>query len=305
MPTSSLPWPYRLYRPLHNQLTRLGAFSVLGRHPSVVVRNRLNRLLYRTVLRHEGHATVATKAGFQLCIPLFDQAAASILFEREYAPEEARTLLALAEDSDGAIDIGANLGYFSCLLLSAFRERPAFRVIAVEPNPDLCFLIRESFAANHVAPERSEILHAAVGDKQGQAFFVWERSLSSNAQIVSSPPSPSSHRQAVTDLITLDSILARYPSCRWLVKIDVEGAEMGVLQGGRSAFEQRCLFWCEISSPPAKIAEILKAHQYATLRHDGEALSLFASNRPKDVVFVPQERVASIQSLLRRASAER
>lgn len=121
------------------------------------------------------------------------------------------------------LDVGANDGYFTFGCAAAFRRLgKAGEIIAFEPQANQVALLRESLAASAIAgvgdpskAVRVEIVQALVG------------------------------RESNPEMIKLDSVVAPLPDAtnktNTLVKIDVDGPEVDVIQGGRS--------WLNSSNP--------------------------------------------------------
>jgi len=127
------------------------------------------------------------------------------------------------------VDIGANRGQ---LLGEAARVAPSGRRIAFEPIPGLAAELRLKFAG-------LDCRQMALGARAEQTQFCHFRSLDGWSGLRRSPEI--SDEQGQPELVdvqvsTLDAELAgERPS---VIKIDVEGAELGVLQGGRSLLGQ-------------------------------------------------------------------
>jgi hypothetical protein len=78
---------------------------------------------------------VTVEERFVIKVPAGDQAAASILFDRQYSPREAHMLMGLLGLCNSFVDVGANLGYFALMALA--RNGGAKPVVVAEPNPVL------------------------------------------------------------------------------------------------------------------------------------------------------------------------
>ena len=113
------------------------------------------------------------------------------------------------------VDAGANIGAFS---LYALQHAPHADVIAIEPAPDSCRRIRSVLQANSL-DSRVTLHEAALGEHPGQTTI----QLGPGSQFRRTGVSG----QSVT-MITLDDVI---PPGRTvdLLKIDIEGAEYGVL----------------------------------------------------------------------------
>jgi methyltransferase FkbM-like protein len=119
------------------------------------------------------------------------------------------------------LDIGANDGYFTFGCAAAFRRLgKTGKIIACEPQDRHVAILRESVASQAQTGIRFEIVHALVG------------------------------RELKPGMITLDSLRPAVddPSDKvsTLVKIDVEGAEVDVIEGGRSWLQPSNLFVIEV-----------------------------------------------------------
>ncbi len=294
-----LPLAYRLYAPLNHLLTALGAVKVLGRHPSIVIRNRLNRFLFRHVFTKDETTTVLTKEGFRIAIPLNDQAAASILFEHEYSPHEARMVKNLIQHSSSFTDVGANLGYFSLLVLTHATE--PYPVVSVDPNTNLCGLIRESMQLNGMPDEN--VIQAAVGESPGRVQFQVDPQCSSIAKVVDA--NASTDEDNSVDVVTLDDIVPRTGGEKPpLVKIDVEGYEIQVLAGAKHVLQNGAILLCEVSGPTAsEMSKLAKEYGYDVFDQSGNIclLDRLGPRTRTDVVLVPSSTAGTIQAVLQKA----
>ncbi|HKV40473.1 MAG TPA: FkbM family methyltransferase, partial [Blastocatellia bacterium] len=116
------------------------------------------------------------------------------------------------------LDVGANIGYYT--LLAATIVGPAGSVIAVEPNPGNCALLRDSADANGL---NNITLHeAAAGDLRGALALSIN---GSNGAITIG-----SDRRGALDVtaIALDDVIDGPVHC---MKFDIEGYEPFALAG--------------------------------------------------------------------------
>jgi FkbM family methyltransferase len=147
--------------------------------------------------------------------------------EGTYEPETQEALIDHVHTGDVVFDVGANAGYFT--LLGSRLVGPAGRVVAFEPLPRALELLRRHVALN--ALENVQIVDAAVSDRDGEALF----------------RDDSFTMGRLTDdgdirvrLVALDPLCAAgelpLPD---VLKIDVEGAELDVLEGARGLLTER------------------------------------------------------------------
>ena len=123
-------------------------------------------------------------------------------------------------------DIGANVGAIALVL--AQRCGPEGRVYAFEPGPPNLVRLRENLKLNPELAARTEVIAAGVGDSAGELWWAEEPGNPGNALLSS----------AGTDrvpVLTVDDFVRERAIDRIdLMKIDVEGMELKVMQGARN-----------------------------------------------------------------------
>jgi FkbM family methyltransferase len=139
--------------------------------------------------------------------------------------------------SDIAIDVGANLGWYTALL-SRLSE-PGARIFAFEPDPETYRLLCENLRGNGAAGVTP--LNLALGEAPGTAVLHRYKA-SNNGRHTLSPGSDGGGGACEVRVETLDSFCASRglgESRIRFLKIDVEGFEYRVLRGGGSLL-RRC-----------------------------------------------------------------
>jgi FkbM family methyltransferase len=138
------------------------------------------------------------------------------LLETEFGPEEI------------FFDIGANIGYFSCLAAACGVRQ----VIAFEPDPFVCSILLYNLDLNRwskVVSIRQNALSDAPGaipfqrssDSCVSGFGIWDRNVIDTFDV---------------EAVTLDSIPLEGGPKPTIIKIDVEGWEQRVLAGAGQIF---------------------------------------------------------------------
>lgn len=165
-------------------------------------------------------------------------------------------------------DVGANLGLFS--FAAAWAAGPSGRVVAFEPDTWLVSLLRRSAQRAVGAPV--DIVPVAVADTDGIARFnIAQRSRSTNhLQGFGTTQTGGTRQEQHVPTMTLDT-LGRYFPPPDVLKIDVEGAELLVLNGGMKLLaSSRPVLICEVARENAKAAaELLRSLGYGI--YDGTA----------------------------------
>lgn len=135
------------------------------------------------------------------------------LYERELNPWIEQALRRV----DSVIDVGANDGYFCFGCAAAFRRlgKPG-RVIAIEAQEQHIQKLKSSLTSESSENVPIELIHAFAGAEMKDGF------------------------------VTLDSLDPSLPRTNTLLKIDVEGAEIDVLDGATGWMDPSNLFLIEV-----------------------------------------------------------
>jgi FkbM family methyltransferase len=146
------------------------------------------------------------------------------------------SFLELLHPGDSVYDLGANIGWYT--LLAARHVGPAGRVIAFEPKVTNAAYIAWNAAANEF--DNVSVVPAAVSDQDGWAVFLDKGPLVSRldkddddaqAQRRASRKQQTRRKIAVP-VLSLDTWIAQTEQAPpTVVKIDIEGAEIGALRG--------------------------------------------------------------------------
>jgi FkbM family methyltransferase len=145
-------------------------------------------------------------------------------------------LLELVRPGDVVYDLGANIGWYS--LLAARRVGPGGQVVAFEPAIENAAHLQRNAASNGFA--NIVVVPAAVSDRNGWAMFLNRGSLESRLEESDDDAQAKRRASQVREsrgrtpvpMVTLDAwISAAEQAPPSLVKIDIEGAEIGALGG--------------------------------------------------------------------------
>lgn len=147
-------------------------------------------------------------------------------------------------------DVGAHIGYHA---LGFAARDPRASVVAVEPNPANLARLRANLGRNRDLAARIEVLSIAVAERAGELAFassdnVDDGSSSCGFLAGSDPPLDGARYEAfprtVVPVRTLDDLAADQDRVRpALVKVDVEGAEVMVLEGAAGLLAARQTAW--------------------------------------------------------------
>ncbi|HEY6940489.1 FkbM family methyltransferase [Dokdonella sp.] len=210
-------------------------------------------------------------------------------------PELVRIASRLVSEGDIVWDVGANVGLFS--KAASERAGPRGHVVALEADDDAATLLLRTaqLASSRCAP--MTVVPTAVGRRCGFASFaIARRARASNAlEGYGSTQTGGTREVRRVASTSLDALIDRFGAPD-VVKIDVEGAEMEVLEGAsRLLVEVRPAIYCEVcSATRSAVSRLLHAHSYAMWdgadfdQAEGLGIALAAGN----TVAIPLEKRA-------------
>jgi FkbM family methyltransferase len=160
-------------------------------------------------------------------------------------------------------DVGANAGYHS--LLGARTVGPNGAVVAFEPDPRACEIIRDQLSLNGIS--NCTIEEAAVADRPGSVVLRrLPNCLMSTLDGIVEGGEPLDVRAT-----TMDSMLETSPPPN-LIKMDIEGAEVLALQGGERLFathRPRLLLSLHGDKAATYCTDLMRRHGYSLEVIDG------------------------------------
>lgn len=194
---------------------------------------------------HELEPAPGVRFRYRACVE--DQLARSIVWT-DFRHWEYATILAfvrLARMSRGFVDVGAYTGAYS---LVAAAANPDIEIVAIEPNARIFPLLQGNLRLNGI---RCQSRMEGLGARPGSARLVVPDDATTahltgdGAQSAGQPVIVETLDQVANSMATVD-----------LVKIDVEGSELDVLEGGRETLRSHC---------PRMIIEALTAERASDL----------------------------------------
>lgn len=174
----------------------------------------------------------------------------------------ACTLMArLCQEGETFVDVGAHIG---SVIAEVKYRCPNARIIAFEAIPEKAVNLRRKFPGVTVHS-------CALADAEGKATFYVDEKQSGYSSLATRGDSG----KAITvDLKSLDSVLGEMDV--HIIKIDVEGAELGVLRGAEQLVE-RCQPTIMFESGPTDVLGYTKDKMFQWF--DDRNYGLFAPNR--------------------------
>lgn len=144
-----------------------------------------------------------------------------------HKPEMTRILLDKIRAGSVYFDVGAHIGYYTVMASDMVGAQG--RVISFEPRKLNLSYLRSHIRVNRCA--NVEVIPAAVGERPGECRF--ETRIGTGLGYVSETGNRS------VDMVSLDDLVGsgRLPPPD-VIKVDVEGGEMGVLKGATELLRQ-------------------------------------------------------------------
>lgn len=165
----------------------------------------------------------------------------SIFKTGSHEPIISKWLIARYQGKEGTfIDIGANLGYFTCLLSRTLSKKA--HVYAFEPEPENLALLKSNIGLNRL--ENVKIFPIALGEKNSVARLNVYKSSNRGRHSLQGKPTGRTIEVTVRPLDEILSSEKRVDDLPWIdfMKIDVEGYEPQVLRGAKESIKKtKCL----------------------------------------------------------------
>jgi len=136
-------------------------------------------------------------------------------------------LLKIIKPGDICWDIGANIGFYTCLLASRVEDSGA--VIAFEPASRTCGYLHENVSLNQFT--NVTVVNKGLGNRQEHRHLHYsEAGLAEGTASLKYTDGRAASERVTLD--TIDNLLRELPTPDFL-KIDVEGYQLEVLRGGK------------------------------------------------------------------------
>lgn len=180
-----------------------------------------------------------------------------------YETAETCFLKSVFRESDVFIDVGANLGWYSLVL---GRSCPCAQIFAIEPIPSTVETLKRNIALNRL--DNVEAICMGMFNKEGEFDFLFAADVSgaTSLKLVGQSRGEGTVRNVPCKVTTLDAFCSSRGITPALIKIDVEGAELMVAQGGGRV----------LSGTPIILMELLRKWSRAFGYHPNGVLDLLS-----------------------------
>ena len=195
-----------------------------------------------------------------------------------YETDETAFLKAVFRDGEVFLDIGANLGWYSLVL---GRKCPTSHIYAFEPIPSTVKVLEKNIRLNRL--DNIEPICMGMFNKEDELSFLYAADVSgaTSLKLTGQSRGRTSIQKVVCRTTTLDIFCATRNIVPSLLKVDVEGAELMVVQGGAKTLE----------STPIILMELLRKWSRAFGYHPNDVFALLEAYGYRAWVFVEGGRL--------------
>jgi FkbM family methyltransferase len=189
-------------------------------------------------------------------------ASMTIISEGSYEPILSSILFEIGKNCKSFVDIGANAGFYS---LSMAILNPQIKVYAFEPNVSVAAVFSKNVELNQIG-NRINLLNTALGSKLNEVrtLFIPKITGTGGGSLSDLHPEEGDAELQETKIDTLDNFCSNIEFID-LIKIDVEGFELEVINGALNVIE---------SKRPVIFVELLRKWMIAFGHHPQNVVDL-------------------------------
>lgn len=174
------------------------------------------------------------------------------------------SILRLAGPDEIAVDVGANIGVMTAVMGTAVGE--GGHVLSFEPLPEVFDELTDNVRrwSRELGWSHVRTVSSALSDREGTASLSLPIGFAANRGTATLRASAEEHDEVTVPVTTLDAALEGAGSVG-VLKVDVEGHELQVLEGARRLLETagiRDILFEEYSPYPSPVTDLLSSYGY-------------------------------------------
>jgi len=201
-----------------------------------------------------------------------------------YEPKETKLIKNIVKPTFTVIDIGAHIGYYTLIM-----ARKAKIVYAFEPNPYNFELLKRNIEINRLTNVR--LYNKAVGNLNGKANLFISNLNSGMSRVYNSIYCEKEPLEI--DMIRLDDIIDKVD----FIKMDIEGSELGALNGMKKILENGVILLMEFHPPSIREYGADPAEIYNLLTNLGYKITLYNKDIPLDELINIASKIVGLNIL--------
>lgn len=224
--------------------------------------------------------TVRSRAhGISMYIDAVDlhTTAYALLNRGRYERAETDFLKSVFHDGDIFIDVGANRGWFSLILA---EQSPGGRVFAFEPIPSTFQGLKDNVELNDL--KNIEPICMGMFDRADELNFLFAKDASgaTSLKLAGQSRGHAKLQEITCPTTTLDAFCTSRNLIPSLIKVDIEGAELMVAQGGREILAHTPILLMELLRKWAREFDYHPNDVFALLEAYGYEAWVFSLENP-------------------------
>lgn len=142
-----------------------------------------------------------------------------------FEPETSRLISAIAKECSSFIDIGCNIGYFSCLF---GKCNPDARIYCIDANPKMVERTRENMGLNK---KDADFLNFGISNQKGSLKLFVPKSRHSLSSFAYRPEKGGEIEEIAVEVNRLGELISFDELETVCLKVDTEGFEFNVFSG--------------------------------------------------------------------------
>lgn len=178
---------------------------------------------------------IPLSSGAEICAPSSVSSMTNYVLREQgdWFEDEIHFVRRLIEPGMNALDIGANFGVYSSAIAKSLGG--VGRLWCFEPTPDTAQALRQTLEKNGF-DDFATLVQKGLSNRSGVATFY----VGDSPELNSLSPTQDCDREVDIELSTLDACAEDYgwPNIDF-IKLDAEGAEVSILEGGREFFSNQ------------------------------------------------------------------
>lgn len=204
-----------------------------------------------------------------------------LLLLKEYEPELVKICLRYLDKNKDIIDIGANVGFFTCYFSKQLKNN---KVLAIEPTQNALKRLKHNMSLNNLS-DNVIIFEGVVSDNTGSLelkTIQGKEEYSSLGGMNHPGVNTESYTTEIVKSITLDELVREKNLKPGFIKIDVEGAENLVFKGASEVLKrdrpiilsEMCDFLLKKNgSSASEVISFIEKHDYVVINPFDEKIN--------------------------------
>ena len=233
----------------------------------------MKTLLWRIALKFfvNPNKIVKVHEGYKMHLDSKDSLLLSL--RPNYEPEHVEFMKKNIKKGDIAIDIGANIGYYTILLSKLVGENG--KVFAFEPDPNNFKVLKENIKLNNL--KNVIIENKAVSNKNGKIHLYFSKINSGDSRVYKTLED---REKVEVNCITLDNYFKNTKIRPSFIKIDTQGYEPAIFEGMNKLIKNKnIIITAEFFPEGLKSAGFNPLHFLESLKNNGFELFDLEDNK--------------------------